>query len=85
MDKAWKKSLRENSLIRNVNINDKSKKRKKIHEMIMKKVQESVQSILKQSHKHHHSGDHSHMDEAHHMEAMEDITVNECFNLSDLC
>jgi hypothetical protein len=53
--------------------------------MIMKEVQESMQTILKQSHKHHCSDDDFDMDEAHHVEAMENITVSECFNLSDLC
>jgi hypothetical protein len=52
--------------------------------MIMKEVQESVQAILKQSHKHHHLDDDSDMNEAHHLEAIEDIMVSECFNLSDM-
>ena len=55
------------------------------HEMIMKEVQQSMQDMLKkQLHKHHHSDDDSDIDESHQVELMKDITVSECFNLSDL-
>ena len=33
---------------------------------------------------HHHSDDDSNIDESHHVEAMEDIMVSECYDLSDL-
>jgi hypothetical protein len=52
--------------------------------MIMKEVQHSMQTMLKQMHQHHHSDNDSDIDESHHVEAMEDITVSECYNLSDL-
>jgi hypothetical protein len=50
----------------------------------MKEVQQLVQSVLKQLHKHPHLDDDSNMDEAHHLEVMDDITVSECFTLSNL-
>jgi hypothetical protein len=62
----------------------KKKDQNKLHEMIMKEVQQSMQTMFKQMHQHHHSNDNSDIDEAHHVEAMEDITVSECYNLSDL-
>jgi nitric oxide reductase activation protein len=61
----------------------KQKEKNELHKMIMKEVQESVQSIFKLLHKHHCSDNDSNMDEAHHVKAMEDITVSKCFNLSD--
>jgi hypothetical protein len=71
------------ALIRNVN--NKSKKRKnELHEMITKEVKQSMQDMFKQLHQHHHSDNNSDIDKSHHVEAMEDITVSECFNLSDL-
>jgi hypothetical protein len=54
--------------------------------MAMKQVQQMIKDMFKQPHQHHHLmmilAD---IDEAHHVEAMENITVSECFNLSDLC
>ena len=50
----------------------------------MKEVKQSMQDMFKQSHQHHHLDDNSDIDEFSHLEAMEDITVSECFNLSDL-
>ncbi len=50
----------------------------------MKEVQESMQTMLKQSYQHHHSDNDSYIDESQHIEVMENITVSECFNLSDL-
>jgi len=47
-------------------------------------VQHSMQTMFKQMHQHHHSDDDSNIDEAHHVEVMEDITVSEYYNLSDL-
>ncbi len=52
--------------------------------MIMKEVQQSMQTMFKQMHQHHHSDDDSNIDESHHIEVMEDMTVSECYNLSDL-
>jgi hypothetical protein len=50
----------------------------------MKEVQQSMQNMFKQLHQHHHSDDDSNMDESHKLESMDNITVSECFNLSDL-
>jgi hypothetical protein len=52
--------------------------------MIMKEVQQSMQTMFKQTHQQHHLDDNSDIDESHHVEAMENITVSECYNLSDL-
>ena len=52
--------------------------------MIMKEVKQSMQDMFKQMHQHHHSDGDSNIDESHHVEAMEDIMVSECYNLSDL-
>ena len=62
----------------------KKKEQNKLHEMIMKEVQHSMQTMFKQMHQHHHSDNDSDIDESHHVEVMEDITVSECYNLSDL-
>jgi hypothetical protein len=62
----------------------KKKDQNELHEMIMKEVQQSMQTIFKQMQQHHHLDDDSNIDEAHHVEVMEDITVSECYNLSDL-
>jgi hypothetical protein len=62
----------------------KKKEHNELHEMIMKEVQHSMQTMFKQTHQHHCSDDDSDIDESHHVEAMEDITVSECYNLSDL-
>ena len=50
----------------------------------MKKVQQLMQTIFKQIHQQHHLDDDFNIDESHHVEVMEDITVSECYNLSDL-
>jgi hypothetical protein len=52
--------------------------------MIMKEVQQSMQTMFKQTHQQHRLDDNSNIDESHHVEAMENITVSECYNLSDL-
>jgi hypothetical protein len=52
--------------------------------MIMKEVQQSMQDMFKQLHQCHHSDNDSDMDESHQLESMDNITVSECFNLSDL-
>jgi hypothetical protein len=62
----------------------KKKDQNELHKMIMKEVQQSMQTMFKQMHQHHHLDDNSNIDEAHHVEAMEDIMVSECYNLSDL-
>ncbi len=50
----------------------------------MKEVQQLMKDMHKQSYQHHHLDDDSDIDESHQVESMEDITVSECFNLSDL-
>ena len=62
----------------------KIKDQNELHVMIMKEVQQSMQTMFKQMQQHHHLDDDSNIDEAHHVEVMEDITVSECYNLSDL-
>jgi hypothetical protein len=53
--------------------------------MIMKEVQQSMQTMFKQMQQHHCLDNDSDIDEAHHVvEAMENITVSECYNLSDV-
>jgi hypothetical protein len=52
--------------------------------MIMKEVQQLMQNMFKQPHQCHHSDNDSNMDESHQLESMDNITVSECFNLSDL-
>jgi hypothetical protein len=65
-----------------VSANNKSKKRRMnfMSKMIMKEVQESMKDMFKQPHQHHHLDDDSDIHESHHVEAMENITVSECFN-----
>jgi hypothetical protein len=53
--------------------------------MVMKQVQQLMQDMFKQPHQHHHSDDNSDIDKSHQVESMDNITVSECFNLSDLC
>jgi hypothetical protein len=65
-------------------INKSKKEKNELHEMIMKEVQQSMQAMFKQLHQQHCSDDDSNIDESHHVEAMEDISVSECYNLSDL-
>jgi hypothetical protein len=49
--------------------------------MIMKEVQQSMQTMLfKQMHQQHHLDDDSEINESHHVEAMENITVSEYYN-----
>jgi hypothetical protein len=52
--------------------------------MIMKQVHWTMKDMLKQCHQHHHSNNNFNFDESHDVEEMENITVSECFNLSDL-
>jgi hypothetical protein len=62
----------------------KKKEQNELHEMIMKEVQQSMQNMFKQMHQQHCLDDDSDIDESHQVEAMEDTTVSECYNLSDL-
>jgi anaerobic ribonucleoside-triphosphate reductase len=63
----------------------KQKEQNELHQIIMKQVNKLMQEMFKQQHQHHHSDDDSNMDESHQLEStMDNITVSECFNLSDL-
>jgi excinuclease UvrABC helicase subunit UvrB len=62
----------------------KQKEQNELHEIIMKGVSKSMQEMFKQLHQHHHLDDDSDIDESHQVESMDNITVSECFNLSDL-
>jgi hypothetical protein len=62
----------------------KQKEQNELHEMVMKQVQQSMQDMFKQLHQCHHSDDDSDMDKSHQLESMDNFTVSECFNLSDL-
>jgi hypothetical protein len=85
MKEAWKNVPQaERSHQNHERKQQKKKDQNELHEMIMKEVQQSMQTMFKQMHQHHHSDNDSDIDEAHHVEAMEDITVSECYNLSDL-
>jgi hypothetical protein len=75
--------LKQNNLVRNENANNKSKKTK-INFTIMKEVQQSMETMFKQAHQQHHLDDNSDLNECHHIEVMEDITLSECYNLCDL-
>ena len=85
MKEAWKNtSQAEHSHQKCKRKQQKQKEKNELHEMIMKEVQQSMQTMFKQMHQQHHLDDDSDIDESHHVEAMEDITVSECYNLSDL-
>ena len=85
MKEAWKNtSQAERSRQKREREQQKQKEQNELHEMIMKEVQQSMQDMFKQLHQHHHSDDDSDMDESHQLESMDNITVSECFNLSDL-
>jgi hypothetical protein len=85
MQEAWKNiSLAECSHQKCKRKQQKQKEKNELHEMIMKEVQQLMKDMHKQSYQHHHLDDDSDIDESHQVESMEDITVNECFNLSDL-
>jgi hypothetical protein len=62
----------------------KQKEQNELHEIIMKEVSELMHEMFKQLHQHHHSDDVSNMDKSHQVESMNNITVSECFNLSEL-
>ena len=86
MKEAWKNtSQAEHSRQKRDREQKKQKEQNELHEMIMKQVQQSMQDMFKQPHQHHHSDDDSDMDESHQLESMDNITVSEFFNLSDLC
>ena len=85
MKEAWKNtSQAERSRQKREREQQKQKEQNELHEMIMKQVQQSMQDMFKQPHQRHHSDDDSDMDESHQLESMDNITVSECFNLSDL-
>jgi hypothetical protein len=85
MKEAYKNSSpAERSCQKRKRKQQKKKDQNELHEMIMKEVQQSMQTMFKQMYQHHCSDNDSDIDEAHHIEAMEDITVSECYNLSDL-
>jgi hypothetical protein len=62
----------------------KQNEQNKLHEIIMKEVSKSMQEMFQQQHQCHHSDDDSDINQSHQMESMDNITVSECFNLSDL-
>jgi hypothetical protein len=85
MKEAWKNtSQAERSHQKCKREQQKQKEQNVLHEMVMKQVQQSMQNMFKQPHQHHYLDDDSDMDESHQLEAMDNITVSECFNLSDL-
>jgi hypothetical protein len=85
MKEAWKNiPMAERSCQKCEHKQQKQKHKNELHEMVMKEVQQSMQAMFKQLHQQHHSNDDSNIDESHHVEVMEDITVSECYNLSDL-
>jgi hypothetical protein len=85
MKEAWKNvPLGERSHQKHEREQQKQKEKQELHEMIMKEVKQSMQDMFKQMHQHHHSDGDSNIDESHHVAAMEDIMVSECYNLSDL-
>ena len=55
----------------------KKKDQNELHEMIMKEVQKSMQTMFKHMHQQHCLDNDSNIDESHHVEVMEDITVSE--------
>jgi hypothetical protein len=63
----------------------KQKEQTKLHEIIMKDVSKLMQEMFKQLHQHHHLDDNSNINKSHQLESMDNITVSECFNLSDFC
>jgi hypothetical protein len=85
MKEAWKNtSQAERSRQKCEREQQKQKEQNELHEMIMKEVQQSMQDMFKQPHQCHHSDNDSYMDKSHQLESMDNITVSECFNLSDL-
>jgi hypothetical protein len=85
MKEAWKNtSQAECSRQKCKREQQKQKEQNELHEMIMKEVQKLMQDMFKQPHQCHHLDDDSNMDKSHQLESMDNITVSECFNLSDL-
>jgi hypothetical protein len=85
MKEAWKNiSQAERSHQKCEHEQQNQKEKNELHEIIMKEVQQSMQTMFKQSHQQHCLDDYSNINESHHIEVMEDITVSECYNLSDL-
>jgi hypothetical protein len=85
MKEAWKNvSPAEPSCQRCKREQQKQKEQNELHEMIMSQVEQSMQNMFKQQDQCHHLDDDSDMDESHQLESMDNITMSECFNLSDL-
>jgi hypothetical protein len=85
MKEAYKNiSPAEHSCQKRKRKQQKQKEQNELHEMIMKQVQQSMQDMFKRPQQHHHSDDDSNIDESHQLESMDNITVSECFNLSEL-
>jgi hypothetical protein len=73
---AWNNvSLAERSHQKCKREQQKQKEQNELHEIDM----------FQQPNQHHHLDDNFNINKAHHVEEMENITVSECFNLSDLC
>jgi hypothetical protein len=85
MKEAWKNiSPAEAECSHQEREQQKQKEQDELHEMVMKQARQTMKDMFKQPHQHHHLDNDSNIDEAHHIEEMENITVSECFNLSDL-
>jgi hypothetical protein len=85
MNEAWKNtSQAEHSRQKCKREQQKQKEQNELHKMVMKEVQQLMQNMFKQLHQCHHLDNDSDMDESHQLESMDNITVRECFNLSDL-
>jgi hypothetical protein len=67
MKEAWKNMPQaERSCQKRERKQQKKKEQNELHEMIMKEVQHSMQTMFKQMNQHHHSDDDSNIDESHH-------------------
>jgi hypothetical protein len=84
MKEAWKNTSQAERSHQKCKREQQQKEQNELHEMIMKEVQQSMQNKFKQLHQRHHWVDDSNMDESHQLESMDNITMSECFNLSDL-
>jgi hypothetical protein len=49
--------LKQNNLVRNANANKEKMDQNELHKMIIKDVYESMQTMFKQMHQHHHLDD----------------------------
>jgi glutaminase len=86
MKEAWKNtSQAERSCQKCKREQQKQKEQNELHKIVMKEAQQLMQNMFKQLHQCHHLDNDSDMDKSHQQESMDNITVSECFNLSDLC